>query len=63
MISLQACNFIKKRLQRKCFSVNIANFLTAAFSIEHLWWLLLKFRGTRKLNAQKKAKYYSNLTL
>ena len=63
MISLQACNFIKKRLQHKCFSVNIVNFLTAAFSIEHLWWLLLKFRGTCKLNAQKKAKYYSNLTL
>ena len=28
---LKACNFIKKRLQRKCFSVNIAKFLRTAF--------------------------------
>ena len=28
---LKACNFIKKRLQHKCFPVNIANFLKTAF--------------------------------
>ena len=33
--------FIKKRLQHGCFSVNIAKFLRTAFSIEHLWGLLL----------------------
>ena len=27
---LQACNFIKKRLQHRCFSVNIAKFLRAS---------------------------------
>ena len=40
---LQACNFNKKRLQRKCLPANIANFLRAAFFIEHLRWLLLFF--------------------
>ena len=29
--SVKACNFIKKRLQRKCFPVNIAKFLRTAF--------------------------------
>ena len=28
---LKACNFIKKRLQHKCFLVNIAKFLITAF--------------------------------
>ena len=37
---LQACNFNKKRLQHKCLPANIANFLRAAFFIEHLRWLL-----------------------
>ena len=34
LIKLQpfkACNFIKKRLQHKCFLVNIAKFLRTAF--------------------------------
>ena len=39
---LQANNFIKKRLQHRCFPVNVAKFLRTAFFIEHLWWLLLK---------------------
>ena len=38
---LKACDFIKKRLQHRCFPVNIAKFLRTAFFIEHLWWLLL----------------------
>ena len=37
----QANNFIKKRLQRRFFPVNIAKFLRTTFFIEHLWWLLL----------------------
>ena len=41
---LQACNFIKKRLQHGCFPVNIAKCLRTAFFKEHLRWLfLLKF--------------------
>ena len=38
---LNAGNFIKKRLQRSCFPVNIAKFLRITSSIEHLRWLLL----------------------
>ena len=35
------CNFIKRRLQRGCFAVNIAKFPRTVFSTEHLLWLLL----------------------
>ena len=44
LIKLQAwaCNFVKKRLQRRCFPENIATSFTTTFLIEHLWWLLLK---------------------
>ena len=38
--SLNACNFFKKRLQHRCFAVNIAKFLRTASFIEHLRWLL-----------------------
>ena len=38
---LQVCNFFKRRLQRRCFPVNIAKFLIIPFLIEHLQWLLL----------------------
>ena len=40
-LTLKACNFIKKRLQHKCFPVNIVKFLRT-FLIEHLRWLLQK---------------------
>ena len=30
------CNFIKRKLQHKCFPVNIAKLLRTAFFIEHL---------------------------
>ena len=41
LVKLQAwaCNFIKKRLQHRCFPVNIAEFLRIAIFIEHIWWL------------------------
>ena len=42
---LQACNFIKKRLQHRRFPVNIAKFVRNPFLKEHLWWLLL-YDGT-----------------
>ena len=39
-----ACNFIKKRLQRKCFPMKYEKFLRAVFLQNHLRWLLLKIR-------------------
>ena len=45
LIKLQAFNFSKKQLLRRCFPVNIAKFLRTALFTEHPWWLLLnKFR-------------------
>ena len=32
---------LKKRFWRMCFPVNFVKLLKIAFSIEHLWWLLL----------------------
>ena len=40
---LQACNFIKKRLQHRCFSVKCVKFLRTPFFTEHLRWLLPNF--------------------
>ena len=37
-----ACNFIKKRPQRKCFPMKYEKFLRAVFLQNHLRWLLLK---------------------
>ena len=40
----EAHKSIKRRLQRKCFPVNIAKFLRTAFSLEQPLWLLLELR-------------------
>ena len=40
---LKACDFIKTRLQHRCFPVNIAKLLRAPFFTGHLRWLLLWF--------------------
>ena len=40
--TLKAGNFIKKRLQHRCFPLNIAKFLRTAFFIEDLGWLFLR---------------------
>ena len=40
---LHTCNFIKKRLQNGCFSVNIPKDLATAFLKKQLWWLLLNY--------------------
>ena len=37
---LKVCNFIKKRLQHRCFPVNIPKVLETAF-LEQCHWLLL----------------------
>ena len=34
-----AFNFIERRFRHRCFPVNIAKFLRAAFFIEHLRWM------------------------
>ena len=38
---LQACKFIKRRLQHMCFPVNIEKFLRTSFFTKRLRWLLL----------------------
>ena len=32
----------KKKIQQRCFPVNIEKFVRAAFLVNHVWWLLLK---------------------
>ena len=39
---LKTCNFIKKRLQHRCFPVKFCKFLRTFFFTEHLRWLLLE---------------------
>ena len=46
--SLQACNFIKKRLQHRCFPLKFAKFLRTPFFAEYLWWLLLNILHSGK---------------
>ena len=41
LIKLQGCNFIKRKLQHRCFPVKFAKFLSTPFFTEHLWRLLL----------------------
>ena len=41
LIKMQAYNFLKKRLQCRCFPVDITKCFRTAFFVEHLWWLLL----------------------
>ena len=40
---LQTCNFIKKRLENRCFSVKFDKLFRTAFSTERFRWLLLDF--------------------
>ena len=56
---LQVCNFMKKRLQHRCFPVNIAKYLRTAFYIDYLWWLLLMYQFLQTYSgfiASKKSK-------
>ena len=53
---LKACNFIKKRLQHKCFPVNIAKFLRSAFSQNTPGdWLLLLIEKKQYDKSQKQS--------
>ena len=61
---LLTSNFIKKWLKRRCFPVNVANFLRTAFFIEHLRWLLLRLleregeesveKGAKKFSTERR---------
>ena len=42
---VRVCNFIKKRLQHRCFPVNIAKFLRTAYFKDLLRWLLFQVEG------------------
>ena len=42
---VQVSNFIKKWLQHRCFPVNIAKFLSTAYFMDLLWWLLFQVEG------------------
>ena len=55
---LQTWNLFKKWLKHKCFSVNVVNFLRAAFSIEHIWWLLLIKSEEKFFKWKKKMKAF-----
>lgn len=39
---LEACDFIKERLQHGCVSLKFAKSLRTSFFTENLWWLLLR---------------------
>ena len=56
VVGLKACNFIKKRLQHKCFPVNNVKFFRTAYFIEHLGWLLLTFVNDVDPHAPRKIK-------
>ena len=45
---LRPCNFIKKKLQHRWFSLKFAKFLRSPFFTEHHQWLLLKNGLQRK---------------
>ena len=58
-LGLQSCDFIKRRLQHRCFLVNIPKFLRTSFFTEHLWWLLLNFlQNLLKITAKKIVSQY-----
>ena len=48
---LQACNFIKKRLQNRCFHKDFAKFFGTPLFTEHLCWLLLEMWYIIKTNS------------
>ena len=48
---LKACNFIKKRLKRRSFPMNVTKLLRAATLWTHLWWLVLTMHIFHKFAA------------
>ena len=59
---LQACDFIKKRLQPKCFPMKFAKFLRKPFFTEHPRWLLLHILCSELIhNFLENVKCYSSV--
>ena len=54
----QACDFIKKRLQHRCFPVNIVKFSRTSFFTEQLRWLLLETNSLYLLDTGRKLNVY-----
>ena len=50
-VVIQACNFIKKRLQQRCFTVNIAKFSRTPILKKTCEWLLI-FEGLPSLGVK-----------
>ena len=50
---LRTCNFIKKRLQHRCFPAKSAKFLRTPFLLEHFQWLLLSLEKFSKIFTMK----------
>ena len=46
VVDLKACNFVKKRLQRRCFPMKFVKFLRTPFLKEHLPWMFLILTDT-----------------
>ena len=53
-VHVKACNFIKTRLQRSCFPVNIPKVLGTTFFIEQLRWLFCSTFWYQKKNLKKR---------
>ena len=46
VVGLRPESLFKKRLQHRCFPLNLVQFFKNSFFKEHLWWLLLYKRFT-----------------
>ena len=53
-VGLKACNYIKKRLQHRCFPVKFPKFLRTPFFTEQLRWLLLSLHNLFPLERSMK---------
>ena len=57
---LKACNFIKKRLEHRCFLVNIAKFIRTAFCMKDIRWLLLFLKDIQESKEKATVLYRSS---
>ena len=53
-VFLKTCNFIKKRLEHRCFPVKFAKLLGTSFFTEHLRWLLLSLLQHKRIKWKNK---------
>ena len=58
VVNLEACNFIQKRLQHRCFPAKFAKSVRTRFFTEQLQWLLLSVQGTPRKNKNTDFSYY-----